>query len=157
MPGKAKRPSKEETMVRLSVLAFGLLALAGCGSSYHATLTNQTPVPDDSSFSLQGGQLHSGIAVAFSPSISESDVWGTSQDTDPITVTSSDSNVVGVGSVPSTGSNCSSGGSEDADSSVQCGQWLVWAIAPGTATVTIAVGGNTAASIPITVTDPPTQ
>jgi hypothetical protein len=136
-------------------VALGVLALAGCGSSYTANLSNQTEIPDDSTFSLQGGNLHSGIAVGFAPNVNQSDVWGTSTDDDAVNLVSSDSNVVGVASVPASGSCSNSQGSQDGNSNGQCGKWLVWAIAPGTATVTITAGGNTVSTIPITVTDPP--
>jgi hypothetical protein len=146
----------ERALLAIGV-ALGVLALQGCGSSYTATLSNFTQIPDDSTFDLSGGNLHSGIAVGFSPNVNSSDVWGTSTDDDAINLTSSDTNVVGVASVPANSSCSSSQGSQDGNSNGQCGKWIVWAIAPGSATVTITAGGNTVNTIHITVTDPPGQ
>jgi hypothetical protein len=139
---KSTTSGRQRTFPRLSLLGALALASTACGSTYRATLTGLTPIPDDSSFSVDGGHLHSGIAVAFTPSVSETSSSGTNADTDPIAVVTSNPAVLQLASVPSDGNL-------DADS------WIVWAVTPGTAVITISAGSAIAANIPIVVTDPP--
>lgn len=121
----------------LSLVALvALSCLAGCGSSYSATLQGMTPMPDGSWLSATAGNLHTGIATAFTPQVTESNTWGTSQQTDDIAVASSNPSVIQTAAV-TTGT-----------------QWIVWAVAPGSAELTITQGGNVAATIEVTVTDP---
>ena len=83
--------------------------------------------------------MHSGIAIAFTVSVSKHDVWGTSTDTDPVTLVSSNPEVLEVASVPPN----------------KPFRWIIWGVAPGSAVVTLSAAGNVAASIPVTVSDPP--
>jgi hypothetical protein len=119
-------------------IALGALAyLAGCGSSYTATLQGQTPMPDGSWLTPTAGNLHTGMATAFTPQVTESDTWGQSQQTSDIVVASNDPSVLQAAAV------------------TNGGQWIVWAVAPGSAELTITQNGNVAATIAVQVTDPP--
>jgi hypothetical protein len=136
---------------RMSIAAGFLLASTACGATYKATLTKETVMPDGSSLGLEGGHMHSGIATLFTPAVSKDDVWGNGNDSDPIVLTSSNPAVLQVASVPASGD---SSATEDSESS-QTGRWIVWAVAPGWAVLTVETEGNVAANIPVEVIDPP--
>jgi hypothetical protein len=110
-------------------------ALTGCSGIDHATLDAMTTMPDDSSLSTAGGSMHTGIAAAFHPRVWTHDVWGTHEQTSGIDVQSSDPGVVRVAHVTN-------------DDRV-----VVWAAGPGQATITVTLNGETARSVPVSVSD----
>src|SRR5579871_3718774 len=121
------------------ILLGSLLAAMGCGSSYTLTLSGVTPMPDGSSLTEAGGRLHVGMATAFTPHVTESSNGGSPQpQTDEIAVSTSDPSVLQVASVVNGKGN----------------QWLMWAVAPGLATVTVTQAGNVAGTIGVSVTEP---
>jgi hypothetical protein len=93
-------------------------------------------MPDGSWLTATAGNLHTGMAAAFTPQVMESNTWGQSQQTDGIAVTSSNPSVVQAAGV------------------TNGTQWIVWAVAPGSAEITITQNGNVAATIAVQVTDP---
>ena len=134
----------------------GLAASTGCGSSYTAVLSGVTPMPDGSSLEQTGGHLHSGIATAFTPLVTMSNTWGTHSETDSILVSTSDPGVLQVAQVTGNTQGYGTGyqdGSGSGDSNG--GRWVVWAIAPGVATLTVMQSGNVALTVQVEVTDPP--
>ena len=116
---------------------FAVLVITGCGSSYSATLTGQTPMPDGSSLTAMGGSLHTGIATAFTPQVEKHDPFGDTSETDGVLIASSNPGVVRAASV--TGSS----------------RWIVWAVSAGAAELTITQDGNVAQTLQVVVTDPP--
>ena len=122
--------------VCLVVASLAALGVCGCSGLDHATLDGVTTMPDDSTFTSQGGQMNSGIATAFQPRVWTHNIWGTHEQTDGIDVQTSDSNVVRVAHV--------------SDNK----RVVVWAVGPGSATVSVTLDGETAMAVPVTVTDP---
>jgi hypothetical protein len=121
----------------LAAVAVGLaLGLCGCSGIDHATLDGVTTMPDDSTLASRGGQMNSGIATAFQPRVWTHNIWGTHEQSDGIDVQTSNADVVRVAHV--------------SDNK----RVVVWAVGPGTATVSITLDGDTAMAIPVTVTDP---
>jgi hypothetical protein len=122
-------------MVKRALL---LIGLAGCSGIDHAQMDGVTNMPDDSSLSITGGTMHTGIAAAFTPRVWTRN-WhdGTDEETSGIEVESSSTGVVGVAHVTD-------------DSRV-----VLYAVGPGKATVSITLDGNVARSFEVTVTDPP--
>jgi hypothetical protein len=127
-------------MARCLLIATSLVALLACGCSGidHATLDGVTTMPDDSTLTMGGGQLNTGIATAFQPRVWTHNIWGTHEQTDGIDVQTSNSDVVRVAHVT------------DDNKRV-----VVWAVGPGQARVSITLDGETALSLPVAVTDPP--
>ena len=127
-------------MARSLLIASSLVALLACGCSGidHATLDGVTTMPDDSTLTMGGGQLNTGIATAFQPRVWTHNIWGTHEQTDGIDVQTSNADVVRVAHVT------------DDDKRV-----VVWAVGPGQARVSITLDGETALSLPVAVTDPP--
>jgi hypothetical protein len=118
-------------------LSLALVALAGCSGIDHVQLDGVTNMPDDSTLTLQGGSLHTGIATAFTPRVWTHDLTDTDEeDRSSIDVQSSDTRVLGVANVTNDG------------------RVVVFAAAPGQATLTITLDGETAQAVPVTVTDP---
>jgi hypothetical protein len=126
-------------MARCLLIASSLVALLGCGCSGidHATLDGLTTMPDDSTLTMGGGQLNTGIATAFQPRVWTHNIWGTHEQTDGIDVQTSNADVVRVAHVTD-------------DKRV-----VVWAVGPGQARVSITLDGETALSLLVAVTDPP--
>ena len=57
-------------MASRNLLKLGLcFALAGCSGIDHATLDGVTAMPDDSSLTINGGAMHTGIATGFKPRV----------------------------------------------------------------------------------------
>jgi hypothetical protein len=125
-------------MARHTLASLALLTLLGCSSSYFGSIGFVTPMPDGSTLSNTGGQLHTGIAAGFVAGVTRNDFWGEHNKTDDIGVVSSNPSVLGVASAPN-------------------GQSVVFAVAPGTATLIVTVGGGPVLKVPVTVTDPPYQ
>ncbi len=142
-------------MVRRAWVLLPLFALTACGASYKATLTNVTAMPDGSELGQTSGHMHSGIAAAFSPVVTKSDFWGSGSDTSNIAVATSNPEILQVAIAPSTSSDPYASQDATQDSSGAAGKWVVWAVGPGEAVLTVTADGNVAASIPVTVTDPP--
>jgi hypothetical protein len=94
-------------------------------------------MPDGSSLTATAGSLHTGMATAFTPSVFRHNAFGEASESDGVLVTSSNPSVLRATGV--TGS----------------AKWIVWAVAPGSAELSITQDGNVAASIPVEVTDPP--
>ena len=126
-------------MVRWLSIASSLVALLACGCSGidHATLDGVTTMPDDSTLTMGGGQLNTGIATAFQPRVWTHNIWGTHEQTDGIDVQTSNADVVRVAHV--TDNN----------------RVVVWAVGPGQAEVSVTLDGETALSLPVVVMDPP--
>jgi hypothetical protein len=121
----------------VALLKLGLcFALTGCSGIDHATLDGVTAMPDDSSLTVHGGSMHTGIATGFKPRVWTHDFWGTHEQSSGIAVQTSNPNVVRV--APVTG-----------DPRV-----VVWATAPGQSNMTVTLNGETALDVTITVTDP---
>ncbi len=119
------------------VAALPLLAvLAGCSGIDHTTLDKMNTMPDDSTLAVNGGAMHTGIAVAFHPRVWTHDVWGTHEQTSGIDVQSTDTSVLRVAHVTN-------------DDRV-----VVWAASPGKANLTITLSGEAALVVPVIVTDP---
>jgi hypothetical protein len=127
-------------MVRRIVLTAALLGVgAGCSGIDHANIQGQTAVPGTSTLTTSGGNLQTGIAIAFKPHVwTRNTLGGTTEHTDSMGAQSSNGAIAQVAQVTNQGD-----------------QFVVWAVGPGTATVTVTYQGDTALSIPITVTDPP--
>jgi len=132
----------------------GLVASTGCGSSYSATLNGVTPMPDGSSLGQTGGRMHSGIATAFTPKVTMSDTWGTHGETDGVAVSTSDPGVLQVAAVTGNSQGYASSDPNDGSGNGNGGRWIVWAVGPGVATLTVLQSGNVALSVPVEVTDP---
>jgi hypothetical protein len=123
---------------KLLVLAAPLaLALCACSGIDHATLDSVTTTPDDSTVTLRGAYMRSGVAAAFKPRVWTHDFWGKHEQNDGIDVETSDASIIRVAHVTD-------------DKRV-----VVWAVGPGSATLTITLDGETATNIPVLVTDPP--
>ena len=123
----------------LAACVVGLLSTAGCSGIDHAILDDVSPMPDTSTLSSGGGELHTGIAAAFKPRVWTHDVWGThEQGSSDIGAQTSDGTILHV--APVTNDNA---------------KYVVWAVAPGKATLTVTLDGDVAMRVPITVTDPP--
>ncbi len=129
----------EVPLARCLSIASSLVALLSCGCSGldHAILDGVTTMPDDSTLTSGGGQLHTGIATAFQPRVWTHNLWGTHEQSDGIDVQTSNAEVVRVAHVTN-------------DARV-----VVWAVQPGNATVTVTLDGETALNVPVAVTDPP--
>jgi hypothetical protein len=106
----------------------------GCSGIDHTTLDGVTTMPDDSMLTAQGGQLNAGIATAFKPRVWTHNIWGTHEQNDGIDVQTSNASVLRVAHV--TGN----------DKRV-----VVWAVAPGSATMSVTLDGQTALNVPVTV------
>src|SRR5580704_4676937 len=130
----------KSTFGRPFFLGVLVLVSTACSTSYQVVLDELTPMPDDSSFAVEGARLHSGIATAFVPRVTANNVV----DTDPIVVLTSNPDAVEVASVPV--AFAGDGGTNTTE-----GWWIVWAVAPGSAVVTVRAGSNTVASIPVFV------
>jgi hypothetical protein len=126
-------------LARWLSIASSLVALLACGCSGidHATLDGVTTMPDDSTLTMGGGQLNTGIATAFQPRVWTHNIWGTHEQTDGIDVQTSNADVVRVAHV--TDNN----------------RVVVWAVNPGQAEVSVTLDGETALSLPVVVMDPP--
>ena len=126
-------------MVRWLSIASSLVALLACGCSGidHATLDGVTTMPDDSTLTMGGGQLNTGIATAFQPRVWTHNIWGTHEQTDGIDVQTSNADVVRVAHVTDNK------------------RVVVWAVGPGQAEVSVTLDGETALSLPVVVMDPP--
>jgi hypothetical protein len=129
----------EVPLARWLSIASSLVALLACGCSGidHATLDGVTTMPDDSTLTMGGGQLNTGIATAFQPRVWTHNIWGTHEQTDGIDVQTSNADVVRVAHV--TDNN----------------RVVVWAVGPGQAEVSVTLDGETALSLPVVVMDPP--
>jgi hypothetical protein len=112
--------------------------LAGCSGIDHTTIEDVNSMPDDSTIAANGGAMHTGIAAAFHPRVWTHDIWGTHEQTSGIDVQSSDTSVVRVAHVTND------------DKRV-----VVWAAAPGNATLTVTLNGEAALRVPVVVQDPP--
>ena len=124
----------ERPTLALALLA--VLALCGCSAIDHATLDGVTAMPDDSTLTSQDGQMNSGIATGFQPRVWTHDFWGTHEQKDGIAVQTSNADVLRVAPV--------SDGK----------RFVVWAVGPGSATLSITLDGDTAMAVPVRVTDP---
>ena len=125
---------------RIIGLIAAILVTSACSGIDHGDLEGTTDVPDNySSLSSASGQMRTGIAISFTPHVwTRNTCGGTSEQSSNIGVQTSDAQVLHVAQV--TG---------------QDNQFVVWAVAPGSAHLIIQYQGDTAMSIPVTVTDPP--
>jgi hypothetical protein len=119
-----------------AALALGTLGVCGCSGIDHATLDGVTTMPDDSNLSPSGGVMHTGIATGFKPRVWTHDLWGSHEESSGIDVTTSNASVLRVAHVSN-------------DPRV-----VVWASAPGSATLSITLNGETALAVQVNVTDP---
>ncbi|HLK41127.1 MAG TPA: hypothetical protein VKU41_30460 [Polyangiaceae bacterium] len=120
-----------------AMIVFAFPFASGCSGIDHGILDNVTPMPDTSILSSGSGQLHTGIAAAFKPRVWTHDLWGThEQGSSDIGVQTSDGSILHV--APVTNDN----------------RFVMWAVAPGKATLTVTLSGDVAMRVPITVTDP---
>lgn len=133
------------------VVTLFALAATGCGSSYTATLTSITQMPDDSVFSASSAHLHTGIATSFAPAVTMQNAWGDHSQLDGITVTTTDPGVIQVAPVLEDGRHTST---TDSEGDPAAGRWVVWAVGPGTASLVVGDSGNVALTVPVLVTDP---
>jgi len=125
---------------RIIGLVAAILVCAACSGIDHGDIEGTTDVPDNySSLSSGSGQMRTGIAIAFTPHVwTRNTCGGTSEQSSNIGVQTSNPQVLHVSQVT------------DKDN-----QFVVWAVAPGHANVIVQYQGDTAMSIPVTVTDPP--
>jgi hypothetical protein len=125
---------------RIIGLVAAILVFGGCSGIDHGDIEGTTDVPDNySSLSSASGQMRTGIAIAFTPHVwTRNTCGGTSEQSSDIGVQTSNAQVLHVAQVTD-----------------QKNQFVVWAVAPGNARVIIQYQGETAMSIPVTVTDPP--
>jgi hypothetical protein len=121
-------------------LVAAILVFGGCSGIDHGDIEGQTDVPDNySSLTSSRGQMRTGIAIAFTPHVwTRNTCGGTSEQSNNIGVQTSNPQVVHVAQVTDKND-----------------QFVVWAVAPGNANVIIQYQGDTAMSIPVTVTNPP--
>jgi|SRR5579883_1145553 len=118
------------------VAAVGVLT--GCGGLDHADFDSPTSAPDSSTIARGACQMHTGIAVAFTPRVWTHDFLGnTNEQKDNIGVRSSDPGVVHLAQTTNDGT-----------------KWVAWAVAPGTARVEITYNDETATAADVTVSDP---
>jgi hypothetical protein len=120
----------------LGMALLAVLALCGCSGIDHATLDGVTTMPDDSTLTSQEGQMNSGIATGFQPRVWTHNIWGTHEQSDGIDVQTSNADVLRVAHV--------------GDGK----RVVVWAVGPGSATLSITLDGDTAMAVPVRVTDP---
>ena len=127
---------------RIGAIVGAILILEGCSGIDHGDIENQTSVPDNySSLSSASGQMHTGIAISFTPHVwTRNTCGGTTEQSSNIGVNTTNPQVLHVAQV--TG---------------QSNQFVVWAVAPGSANLVVQYQGDTAMSIPVTVTDPPSM
>lgn len=125
---------------RILGLVATILVFSACSGIDHGDIEGVTDVPDNySSLSSASGQMRTGIAIAFTPHVwTRNTCGGTSEQSSNIGVQTSNPQVLHVAQV-----------------SGQDNQFVVWAVAAGNAHVNITYQGDTAMSIPVTVTDPP--
>jgi hypothetical protein len=128
----------EGRMAERALVALSLFVLAGCSGIDHATLDGVTNMPDDSMLTNTVGQMHTGIATGFRPRVWTHDLWGTHEEgSGSIDVQTSNAAVVRVGHVTN-------------DS-----RYVVWAAAPGEATLSVTLNGEVAMRVRVGVTDQP--
>jgi hypothetical protein len=110
-------------------------ALVGCSGIDHADIDGQTPSPEGSSLQTTGGTMAPGIAIGFTPHVWTRSTFGGSSERPGlgVTVSSSDPSVVMVA--------MATGG----------GKAVAWAVAPGSAQITLFYEGQTALQIPVVV------
>lgn len=118
-----------------AVLLATAAALMGCSGIDHADIDGQTPSPDGSLLTSTGGTMTAGIAIAFTPHVWTKSTFGGSSERPGLgcSVSSSNPSVVAVAMV--------TGG----------GQAVAWAVAPGSAQITLSYEGQTALQIPVDV------
>ncbi len=128
-----------ERWVIAVVFLASVAALTGCGGIDHALIDDTTPAPTgDSSFLDKGTcQMHTGIAISFTPRVWTHDFLGnTGEQNDNIGVSTNDPGVLQV-----------------ARTTNDSRKYVAWAVAPGTARMEITYNGDTALFTNVTVTD----
>jgi hypothetical protein len=129
--------AERSTLVVLLVAA--LAALTGCGGLDHALSDDTTPAPTGDSSVLDRGtcQMHSGIAISFTPRVWTHDFLGNQNEQhDNIGVSTNDPGVLQV-----------------AQTTNDSHKYVAWAVAPGMARMEITYNGDTALTTQVTVTD----
>lgn len=127
---------------RILAIVGAILVLEGCSGIDHGDIEGQTDVPDNySTLTSASGQMHTGIAISFTPHVwTRNTCGGTSEQSKDIAVSSNNEQILHVAKVT---------GQDD--------QFVVWAVAAGGANIVVQYQGDTAMSIPVTVTDPPSK
>ncbi len=127
----------ERALLRL-LLALSPIMVAGCSGIDHATLDGVTTMPDDSMLTNTTGRMRTGIAAGLRPRVWTHDLWGTHEEgSGGIDVETSNAAVLRVAHV--TNDN----------------RYVVWAAAPGEATLSVTLDGESAMRVRVTVTDQP--
>lgn len=127
---------------RIVAIVGAILVLEGCSGIDHGDIEGQTDVPDNySTLSSASGQMRTGIAISFTPHVwTRNTCGGTSEQSSNISVNSTNEQILHVAQVTGQGN-----------------QFVVWAVGPGSAHLVVQYQGDTAMSIPVTVTDPPAK